>query len=127
MIPGHGKEFSTIRIIPMWLTDRLIRIWGPDTGRRNGYQTEAVPGIGAAPGGIIKITRDEDAKLTLYEVAIPRRQIALFDPHAGQLRFGFNLYNGDIPGSGALSWSRAANVFDYWQTPGSFPPTWISH
>jgi hypothetical protein len=107
--------------------DRLIRIWGPDTGRRNGYQTEAVPGIGATPGGIIKITRDEDTKLTLYEVAIPRRQIALFDPNTGQCRFGFNLYNGDLPGSGALSWSRAANVFDYWQTPGSFPPTWISH
>jgi hypothetical protein len=107
--------------------DRLIRIWGPDTGRRNGYQTEAVSGIGPVSGGLINITRDEETRLTLYEVAIPRRQIALFDPNAGQCRFGFNLYNSDLPGSGALSWSGAANVFDYWQTPGSYPPTWKSH
>jgi hypothetical protein len=107
--------------------DQLIRIWGPDTGRRNGYQTESVPGGGPVPGGLIKITRDDASKLTLYEVGIPRRQLALFDPNNRQCRFGFILYNSDLPNAGALAWSNLAGVFDYWQTPGSFPPTWRDH
>jgi hypothetical protein len=107
--------------------DQLIRIWGPDTGRRNGYQTEAVPGIRPVPGGIVKITRDETNKLTLYEIAIPRGQLALFDPDAGQCRFGFILYNSNQVAGGALAWSNFAGVFDYWQSPGSFPPTWKDH
>ena len=56
--------------------DQLFRIWGPDTGRRNGYQTESVPGIGPVPRGEVKITRDEPNKLTLYEIAIPRQQMS---------------------------------------------------
>jgi hypothetical protein len=107
--------------------DQLVRIWGPDTGRRNGYQTESVPGIGAVPGGEVKITRDEANKITLYEIAIPRQQMALFDPDSGQCRFGFILYNSDLPYGTSLSWSDTAGVFDYWQTPGSFPPTWKNH
>jgi hypothetical protein len=107
--------------------DQLIRIWGPGTGRRNGYQTESVPGIGPVPGGKIKIARDDAEKITLYEIAIPRQQLALFDPHAGQCRFGFIIYNHDLANGGALSWSDIAGVFDYWQSPGSFPPTWQNH
>jgi hypothetical protein len=104
--------------------DQLTRIWGPDTGRRNGYQTESVPGIGPVPGGDVKITRDEASKTTLYEIAIPRQQLALFDPDSGQCRFGFILYSSELPYGPALSWSDTAGVFDYWRTPGSFPPTW---
>lgn len=107
--------------------DRLIRIWGPDAGRRNGYQTESVPGIGPVPGGVVKITRDDTNNLTLYEIAIPRQQLVLFDPDNGQCRFGFVLYNSQLGNGGALSWSDVAGVFDYWQTPGSFPPTWKDH
>jgi hypothetical protein len=107
--------------------DQLTRIWGPDTGRRNGYQTESVPGIGPVPGADVKITRDEVSKITLYEIAIPRQQLALFDPESGQCRFGFILYNSELPYGTDLSWSGAAGVFDYWQTPGSFPPTWKNH
>jgi hypothetical protein len=107
--------------------DQLVRIWGPDTGRRNGYQTESVPGIGPVPGAEIKITRDEPSKTTLYEIAIPRQQLALFDPDNGQCRFGFNLYSIELPVNVSLSWSETAGVFDYWQTCGSFPPTWKNH
>jgi hypothetical protein len=106
--------------------DQLVRIWGPDTGRRNGYQTESVPGIGPVHGSQIVISRDEVAKLTLYEIKIPRRQLALFNPDGGQCRFGFILYNSALPNS-SLAWSDIAGVFDYWKTPGSFPPTWRSH
>jgi hypothetical protein len=107
--------------------DKLIRIWGPDTSRRNGYQTEAVPGIGPVEGALLKITRDEAKKLTLYEIAIPRRQLALFDPTTGRCRFGFILYTSKEIAGGALPWSDVAGVFDYWQSNGSFPPTWKFH
>ena len=107
--------------------DRLIRIWGPDNRRRNGYQTESVPGIGPVPDSTIKITRDDANKVTLYEIAIPRRQLVLFNPDSGQCRFGFILYNRKLGNGGELSWSDVAGVFDYWQTPGSFPPTWRDH
>ena len=107
--------------------DQLIRIWGPDTGRRNGYQTESLPAIGPVPGGEVKVTRDEPNKITLYEIAIPRQQLALFDPDRGQCRFGFILYNSELPFGTSVSWSETAGIFDYWQTPGSFPPTWKNH
>ncbi|MBV8214416.1 MAG: hypothetical protein JOZ08_14475 [Verrucomicrobia bacterium] len=107
--------------------DRLVRIWGPDASRRNGYQTEEVPGIGAVPAAKVNITRDETQKLTLYEIAIPRRQLALFDPAKGRCRFGFLLFNRDALSGGALGWSDASGVFDYWRSAGSFPPTWKSH
>ena len=103
--------------------DRLIRIWGPDTARRNGYQTESVPGIGPARGAVIKISRDDATKTTWYEIRIPRLRLALFRPDSGRCRFGFVVHNSELTDK-ALNWSDAAGVFDYWKTPGSFPPTW---
>jgi hypothetical protein len=107
--------------------DRLIRIWGPDGSRKNGYQTEAVPGIGPVPATKLKITRDEPNKQTLYEIAIPRSELALFDPGKGRCRFGFLVFNKEALAGAALDWSDAAGVFDYWRSAGSFPPTWKSH
>jgi hypothetical protein len=104
--------------------DQLIRIWSPDGSRQDGYQTEAVPGIGPVPGGKIKITRDESQKLTIYEIAIPRKELALFDPTSRRCRFGFILYNCEQAAGGSMNWSEAAGVFDYWRSSGSFPPTW---
>jgi hypothetical protein len=106
---------------------QLIRVWGPDTGRRNGYQTESVPEIGPIPGALILISRNDKTKLTLYEIKIPRRQLALFDPDSGRCRFGFVIYSGELNNGVQLAWSDVAGVFDYWKTPGSFPPTWRSH
>jgi hypothetical protein len=106
--------------------DQLIRLWGAATSRRNGYQTEPVPGLEAVPGGRIKIVRDEQSGQTIYELAIPRAELALFDPRAGRLRFGFILYDKLLPGAGnGLNWSDAAGVFDHWRNSGSFPPTWM--
>jgi len=104
--------------------DQLIRIWSPDGSREDGYQTEAVPGIGPVPGGKVKITRDESQKLTIYEIAIPRHELALFDPAGSRCRFGFILYNCEHTAGGSMNWSDAAGVFDYWRSSGSFPPTW---
>jgi hypothetical protein len=104
--------------------DQLIRIWSPDTSREDGYQTEATPGIEPVSGGKVSITRDESQKLTIYEIAIPRRELALFDPAAGRCRFGFILYNCEHVADGSMNWSDAAGVFDYWRSSGSYPPTW---
>jgi hypothetical protein len=104
--------------------DQLIQIWRPDGSRQDGYQTEAVSGIGPVPDGKVKITRDESRKLTIYEIAIPRRELALFDPTAGRCRFGFILYNSEQVAGGSMNWSDTAGVFDYWRSAGSFPPTW---
>ncbi len=76
----------------------------------------------------VKITRDESSQTTLYEVAIPRTELTLFDPSAGKLRFGFVVNNdeGLKPNEG-LNWSDAAGVFDYWRGQGSTPPQWLTH
>ena len=106
--------------------DQLIRLWGPRTSRRNGYQTEAVPGQGPVPGAALKIVRDETTRQTIYEMSIPRSELVGFDPAAGRCRFGFILYNDERLGGGnGLNWSDAAGVFDHWRNSGSFPPTWM--
>jgi len=109
--------------------DMLVRLWGPTGVRRDAYQCEEkTPGVGPVPGGRVKIVRDEPRKLTLYEIAIPRDELKLFDPSAGRMRFGFVLNNdeGLNPNSG-LNWSDAAGVFDYWRGQGSTPPQWLTH
>jgi hypothetical protein len=107
--------------------DQLTRLYGADTSRRNGYQTDAVPGMGPVPGAKIKITRDEAKQETIYEMAIPRTEISLFHPKDKRLRFGFILYNDEHLGTdNGLSWSEMAGVFDFWKTYGSYPPSWIS-
>ena len=107
--------------------DQLMRQWGPDTGRRIAYQTDKVPGYGPVRGATIKIRRDEAAKVTVYEMAIPRRELAMFDPAKGRCRFGFVLGNDEKLGlGGGLEWSAAAGVFDHWYASGSFGPSWVS-
>ena len=104
--------------------DMLIREWGPNTGRMNAYQTVDVPGVGPVDGAYIKITRDEIKKLTTYEISIPRKELAMFDLEKDACRFGFMINNNEK--LGALNWSSAEGVFDYWQSSGSYTPTWQS-
>jgi hypothetical protein len=101
----------------------LIRQWGPEGHRRNAYQCDAVPGVEPVAGAQIKITRDEEKQLTLYELAIPRSELKLFDPAKGAFRFSFLVANNE--GLGELNWGEAAGVFDYWRNVGSFAPTWM--
>jgi hypothetical protein len=103
---------------------KLIRQWGADTSRRTAYQTAGVPGVGPVPDAQVRIERDETAQLTVYEVAIPRNELQLFDPAAGRLRFGFLLASNEI--GWPLQWASAAGVFDYWIGSGSFSPSWMS-
>ena len=100
----------------------VFRQWGADTSRRNGSETQKVPGLGFMTGSQCQIKRDEQRKVTTYELAIPRAELKLFDPAAGTCRFGFLLANNE--GLGELTWSEAAGVFDHWRNSGSFAPTY---
>lgn len=107
--------------------DRLLRQWGADTPRRTAYQCVLPPGYGPVPGAKIVIKRDEPAKITTYEMSIPRKELALFNPDDGRLRFGFILCNNEKLGlQGGLQWSEACGVFDHWLSAGSFAPSWCS-
>ncbi|MBE0653797.1 MAG: hypothetical protein IH594_08360, partial [Bacteroidales bacterium] len=105
--------------------DQLIRQWGAETPRLNGFQTDPVEHISSVPGSEIKISRNEDRELSVYEISIPRKEIKLFNDADSTLRFGFIIANNEGAGtSGKLEWSEAAGVFDYWLNTGSFAPTW---
>ena len=107
------------------LGDQLIRLWGPDTSRRTGYQTDVVPGIGPVAGGTVVIRRDEAKQLTVYALTLPRAQVRLFDPAAGSCRFTFALPQDKPVNVGrTLEFAEVAGVFDYWSSHGSFSPSW---
>ncbi len=103
---------------------KLIRQWGADTSRRTAYQTTAVPGVGPVEGAVVRIERDENTQLTIYEAAIPRTELELFNPQAERLRFSFLLKCNEV--GWPLQWASAAGVFDYWLGSGSFSPSWVS-
>ena len=105
--------------------DKLIRLWGDETPRRDAYQLDKVPGVGPVAGAGVRITRDVQTSTTLYELSIPRTELRLFDPAAGRCRFGFIVHNNEALGeNNSLNWADAAGVFDHWYNPGSFTPTW---
>ncbi len=140
-VPGWGRPVSSpwawkgdfydadyaFGAYPSALGPQLIRVWGPNTPRCNGYQTAATPGIGPVPGARIRIVRKPAAAETIYEIAIPRNRLRLFHPSKRCCRFGFILYNSENVAGGEMNWSRLNGVFDYWRSSGSFPPTWTQH
>ncbi|UCG58193.1 MAG: hypothetical protein JSU70_01550 [Phycisphaerales bacterium] len=105
---------------------RLVRQWGPDTPRGVAYQLDDVPdGVGPVAGARIKISRNESELLTIYEIAIPRAELHLFDEDKQLCRFGFVLCNNEGLGQNGLQWAQAAGVLDHWLSAGSFTPTWV--
>jgi len=92
---------------------KLIRLWGPDTGRQTAYQIDDVPFVEPVKGAKVMI-RDG-----LYEIAIPRSELKLFDHTKDHLRFTVLL-------NGRFNWADCAGVFDYWMNNGSFGPSWES-
>lgn len=103
---------------------QLLRLHKPGIPYRDGYQAEMPPGQGPIPGSRISITRTGD--VSLYEISIPRTELALFKPERQpRIRFGFLVANSAKAGNGGLlEWSRAAGVWDYWENSGSYQPTW---
>jgi hypothetical protein len=138
-VPGYGRQMddpwawkghfhdTDYQYVAHPSTDgpKLIRLWGADTPRRTAYQTTREPWVTAVEGAKIAIVRDEADKLSIYEMSLPRRELQLFDPAAGRLRFGFQVItSAPVNGSNVLRWAEAAGVFDHWYGSGSFSPSW---
>ncbi|MEO1236365.1 MAG: hypothetical protein AAFX76_06200, partial [Planctomycetota bacterium] len=135
-VPGYGRQMDDVMA---WRGDFydtdyqynvhsisgepvVMRQWGPDTDRRNGYQVDDVPHIEPVAGAEVEIERDEAAGITTYELAIPRSELTLFDPGELSVRFAFMFRENDT--RGRLQWAEAAGVFDHWLNYGTFAPTW---
>ncbi len=139
-VPGYGRQLddpyawkghfydTDYHYVAHPSTDgpQLIRQWGADTPRRTAYQLEDVPYVGPVDGARVAITRDDAAELTIYEIAISRTELTLFDPAAGRCRFGVVICNDEVLGTQGLQWSEEAGVFDHWYATGSFSPPEIS-
>ncbi|MCX7934851.1 MAG: hypothetical protein N3A66_06280, partial [Planctomycetota bacterium] len=69
--------------------DMLVRQWSAESERRTGYQTVALPYVCFMKNGKAVIRREEEQKRTVYTIAIPRRELKLFDPNRGRCRFAF--------------------------------------
>jgi len=125
-VPGHGRQmddpwawkghfYDTDYLYVAHATvdsgDQLIRQWGPETDRRTAYQTDPLPHVKPVPEAKIMI------KDSIWEIAIPRKELAMFDPGKDSFRFGFLV-------GGNRNWSDTAGVFDYWRGSGSFNPSW---
>lgn len=104
----------------------LVRQWAPGTTRRGAYQADHVPGYGPVSGARVAVQRHEDLKLTVYEVAVPRTELTMFDPRRDHCRFGFLVFSDEPVESGTkvLEWAAACGVFDHWRSAGSFSPSY---
>lgn len=93
--------------------DYVVRLWGAETGRQTAYQIDCVPWVEEVKNAKVVITNEG------YEIAIPRKELELFDTQKEMLRFGFVL-------NGKFNWSETAGVFDYWSSFGSYGPAWVN-
>ncbi|PYI53373.1 hypothetical protein [Paenibacillus flagellatus] len=109
--------------------DRFTRLRRPDSPRTTPYQLERsavhYPYVGEVEGAEVMIARDEPAKLTLYEVAIPLSEFGVAEGGLREpLRFGFVQWTDEkLP---AIEYAKAAGVFDYWCGGDTFLPSWLS-
>jgi hypothetical protein len=113
--------------------DKLVQHWDESSPRRWGYQTENLPEHKDVPEGKVKIVR---GGTTIYECAIPRAQIELFDPSKmDACRFAFIIINGEAAGelyydkkddmNFNLQYTRAYGQFDHWNKfLSSWGPSW---
>ena len=104
--------------------DHLIRLWGPATSRRNGYQTEPVPGLEAVPGGTDqdRPRRDRPGRRSMsWPFPAVGAAASSIRPPAG-CDSASSLYDNELPGEGnGLNWSDAAGVFDHWRNSDFLP------
>jgi len=99
----------------------LLSLFVPGFTWRTDFQTERA-NTWPVGGGMARFVRDENAKTTTWEIAVPRKYLNLFDPSKPYCRFGFLYYNDEkLP---PLEWAQGAGVFDYWTNYGSFLPAW---
>jgi hypothetical protein len=99
---------------------QVIRLRRPGVALRAHLAQNMDPWYGPVEGARVVIGRDEEAGVTIYEAAIPMKELA---PLAGQrdrlYRFAFRIGDGLNP---PLDWAREAGVPDYLANPASFLP-----
>jgi hypothetical protein len=116
------------------LGDMLVQHWDEASPRRWGYQTLNLPEHKKLPGSSVVINR---GGTTVYECAIPRSEMPLFDPSKmSACRFSFIIinneqaallprYDGKEDMQYNMQYARGYGVFDYWNKYlSSFGVSW---
>ena len=98
----------------------LVRLRAPRIALRTHWPGNQDSWYGPVEGAKADIARDEAIGYTLFEAAIPMKELAPLKGERGRVfRFGFRIGNGD---GRPLEWSRTAGVPDYLANPCSFLP-----
>jgi len=99
---------------------RVVRLRRPGVALRAHLAENMDPWYGPVEGARVVIGRDEEAGVTLYEAAIPMKELAPLAGGRDRLyRFAFRIGDGPNP---PLDWAREAGVPDYLANPASFLP-----
>jgi hypothetical protein len=101
---------------------RALRLWS--TTVPFGEVRDTLRWGGAVPGAQCAIVRDEANQITTYEASLPLNEMPTLRPALRSardmaVRFSWILHNDE---GRALQWSRANEVFPWWQNTGSFLP-----
>ncbi|HIE53253.1 MAG TPA: hypothetical protein EYP85_15995 [Armatimonadetes bacterium] len=103
---------------------RCVRLEAPGMPWRVYYPTTPLPGYGPLDVPVA-VVRREERKQTVYELALPWRELQLGQPKTGyKFRFAFILNDPD--GGGKIQWSKIAGTWPWLQNCTSFHPTWHS-
>jgi len=99
---------------------QVVRLRGPRAVLRTHVPGNQDAWYGPVDGALADIARDQAIGYTLYEAAIPMKELGPLKGERGRVfRFGFRIGNGDHR---PLEWSRAAGVPDFLASPCSFLP-----
>jgi hypothetical protein len=98
----------------------VVRLRAPRVALRTHWPGNQDGWYGPVQGAVADIARDQAIGYTLFEAAIPMKELAPLKGARGRIfRFGFRIGNGD---GRPLEWSRTAGVPDYLANPCSFLP-----
>ncbi len=101
---------------------QVLRLGGPRIALRVHMPGNLDPWFGPVEGAQVDIARDGAVGHTIFEAAVPWKQLAPLRGGEGRIyRFGFLVGDGDGP---PLSWPRAAGVPVFLTNPCSFLPQW---
>ena len=99
----------------------VVRLRSPRVVLRTHWPGNQDAWYGPVEGAVADIARDQAIGYTLYEAAIPLKELAPLKGEPGRIfRFGFRIGNGQ---GRPLEWSQEAGVPDYLANPCSFLPT----
>jgi len=99
---------------------RVVRLRGPHITLRAHVPGNLDPWCGPVEGAEVVIARDDAIGHTVFEAAVPWKELAPLDGGEGRIfRFGIRVGNGDGP---PMDWAREAGVPAFLSNPCSFLP-----